>query len=416
MATRTLEEQVVFISIVSIYPLFFIGGLYIWGPVLAWLLLSLYGLRWFFHQALPPSWLLTLWVIGSLTLFATLIIGHYNANAGLAKTIKSSVGWAKGWALFPIFVLAGYALSVRLSVISRACCWLGLHTLLFLAISIMAIPLGLDYLYTSPLKILGGADDQYFAVSFYGVNPESGLPRWRFFAPWAPAASLIGALILICAWYEQHRLLRTVGILGAMCLMLFCQSRLGWLVLPLTLGVLLAQPLVRRGHLWLISAVVACGLILVGPLLLEQLTDFKSAIENARPDSTRVRNALAEIALQRWSDEAPWFGHGIVERGPHAVEYMAIGTHHTWYGLLFVKGTLGLLAFAVPLVITIIWLGVRTIYTPLAWTGLALLLPITIYSFTENLEMLAYLLWPGLLALGVCIRNAQHLEKHHEAI
>jgi hypothetical protein len=47
---------------------------------------------------------------------------------------------------------------------------------------------------------------------------------------------------------------------------------------------------------------------------------------------------LGEIAQQRWRHEAFWFGHGMVERGPHLVEYMPIGSHHSWYGLLLSKG------------------------------------------------------------------------------
>ena len=43
------------------------------------------------------------------------------------------------------------------------------------------------------------------------------------------------------------------------------------------------------------------------------------------------------------------FGHGIVERGSHLVEFMPIGSHHTWNGLLFIKGGVGMLALAVPL-------------------------------------------------------------------
>ena len=36
-------------------------------------------------------------------------------------------------------------------------------------------------------------------------------------------------------------------------------------------------------------------------------------------------------------------GTRIVERGPHLVEFMPIGSHHTWYSLLFVKGSSGAL-------------------------------------------------------------------------
>jgi hypothetical protein len=56
-------------------------------------------------------------------------IGHANLELGLGKTIKSSVGWAKGWALIALFPLAGSALNIQPAIIHRAVCKLGLFTL-----------------------------------------------------------------------------------------------------------------------------------------------------------------------------------------------------------------------------------------------------------------------------------------------
>jgi hypothetical protein len=83
-------------------------------------------------------------------------------------------------------------------------------------------------------------------------------------------------------------------------------------------------------------------------LLVRSWTKFKEA----RAESTRVRQTLKEIAGYRWKTEAPIWGHGVVEPGPHLVEYMPIGSHHTWYGLLFVKGIVGLFALAVPMALS----------------------------------------------------------------
>jgi O-antigen ligase len=58
---------------------------------------------------------------------------------------------------------------------------------------------------------------------------------------------------------------------------------------------------------------------------------------------------LGRLALERWS-EAPLWGHGIVDpRGPAFTKFMPIGTHHTWFGILFEKGLVGLIALAIPL-------------------------------------------------------------------
>ena len=109
-------------------------------------------------------------------------------------------------------------------------------------------------------------------------------------------------------------------------------------------------------------------------------------------DSSRVRATLGRIAVDRWQEEAPVFGHGVVERGPHLVEYMPIGSHHSWYGLLFVKGLAGLLSFALPIVLSTAVLGKNAYRNPRARVGLSMVLLLLLYSFGENLEILAYLI------------------------
>jgi hypothetical protein len=116
-----------------------------------------------------------------------------------------------------------------------------------------------------------------------------------------------------------------------------------------------------------------------------------------------VRGALGRIALQRWEQEAPIFGHGIIERGPKIVERMPIGTHHTWYGLLFVKGIVGLLALAIPMACTLLYLFLEAQRAKMACSALALMMVIAGYSFFENLEILSYLYWPALLWIGIAL-------------
>jgi len=144
------------------------------------------------------------------------------------------------------------------------------------------------------------------------------------------------------------------------------------------------------------------------PFLIESSQDLLQQIHSVRADSSRVRGALERIALERWINEAPFWGHGVVEIGTHYVEYMPIGSHHTWLGLLFVKGMVGFFALALPLTATIFWLGYKYL-TAISnsqhfyqyRTALHLSLVLSAYSFTENLEILAYLHWPAILYIGL---------------
>jgi hypothetical protein len=134
---------------------------------------------------------------------------------------------------------------------------------------------------------------------------------------------------------------------------------------------------------------------------MEGLESFSEQFAAARKDSSRVRAALGRIAVYRWQTEAPIWGHGIVENGPHMVEYMPIGSHHTWYGLLFVKGIVGFAALAVPMIYSLGDLLIKSQRNDTAKLGLTMLLVIFLYTFGENLEILAYLFWPGLIAIGM---------------
>ena len=101
----------------------------------------------------------------------------------------------------------------------------------------------------------------------------------------------------------------------------------------------------RPFFLWVTGVGIAFTGLAMAPLITFA-DDFATRFREARADSSRVREALARIAVNRWRDEAPVWGHGQLEAGPHLVEYMMIGSHHTWFGLLYVKGAVGMVAMA----------------------------------------------------------------------
>ena len=142
-----------------------------------------------------------------------------------------------------------------------------------------------------------------------------------------------------------------------------------------------------------------------GPQILAAIESFTAAFKGARAGSSRVRATLGRIAVDRWEKEAPIWGHGVVEPGPHLVAYMPIGSHHTWFGLLFVKGAVGFVALAIPLLWSFLDLVIKAQNSDTARTGLSIVLVLFLYTFGENLEILAYLIWPGLVLLGLAFQE-----------
>ena len=267
------------------------------------------------------------------------------------------------------------------------------------------------------LKIVGGPGPEFFAVQLYSLEPTDGSFRWRFFTPWSPAAGLIGNMFLIFAFADRRRFWKWLGICAALSMIVLSKSRLALAAAILIWPTVMMLKEVRRPSLWFLAA---GGLLVVTPfiqIIFDGLDTILNSVKSMRADSTRVREVLGEIAIERWRNEAPIWGHGVVERGSHLVEYMPIGSHHTWFGLLFVKGAVGALALLIPLFFSLVEFGIMTVIRSRAGQiafGVTLLM--AFYSVGENLEILAYLMWPGLIVMGIAMRELGQSDPSEKAI
>ena len=409
-----VEDRIVFFALAMTWPVYLVGGLYVLGPVLGVGLTGLLFLRTYVSgsaltsRAVPSAPIgVWVWALGMLFMLVALEVAHAQERLGLGQTIKSTIGWAKGWALFALFPLIGACMNVRLETVLRGAGFVALGTLIVTPILVAAPALGLpEVLFVSPLKVVGGPGPEFFAVQLYSIEPTDGSSRWRFFTPWSPAAGLIGNMFLIFALAEPRKFWKTIGIAAALSMIVLSKSRLAMAGALFIWPTVMMLKEVRRPVLWFLAA---AGLLALTPfiqLALYTLDNVLSSVKSMRADSTRVREVLGEIAIERWWTEAPLWGHGVVERGPHLVEYMPIGSHHTWYGLLFVKGAVGAIALMVPLAWSLVEFSVLTVIRSRAGqVALAMTILMVFYSIGENLEILAYLMWPGLLVMGIAMRE-----------
>jgi len=423
--SRAPEDLIVAIALAATWFVYLFGGLYVLGPVLG---VGLTGL-WFARVYLAGDRVPTLsvpaipsgvwvWIIGMLVMLLALEVGHMNQNLGTGQTIKSTIGWAKGWALLALFPLIGACLHIRLETIIKAAGWVALGTLLLTPIFLVAPMLGLPkVLFVSPLKLVGGPGPEFFAVQLYSIEPTDGSTRLRYFTPWSPAAGMIANMYLIFALSDKRKFWKWMGIISALAMILTSKSRLALAAALFIWPVVIAVGEAKRPAMWFLATL---GLLLLTPMaqgILDWIDGTLNSIKSMRADSTRVRELLGDIAIERWRTEAPIWGHGIVERGPHAVEYMPIGSHHTWFGLLFVKGAVGVIALAVPL----IWSTIE--FALLAFTrstagriAFGMVLLMSFYSIGENLEILAYLMWPGLIVMGIAARELREGSERLERV
>ena len=418
---ETIEEKIVWYSIIWTWGFYVLGALYVVAPVIGWILFAI-GFKKLCEDLIVGgnisrfgiSWTVLSWFFGMFVMLIALIVGHLNYDIGLGPIIKSSIGWAKGWALLALFPFIG-CLSIRSELVIRACCVVGMHTLIAVPIFVLAWLVGApQVLYVSPIQAVGGPGPEFFMVSLYEIDPGSGMPRWRMFTPWAPALGFVANVYMLCALSEKDLRWKAAGMLGAIFMILMSQSRLGIvaaLVVPfITLGIShISHPLMLAA-----GGIATAGLGIIMSPLIAAADVVMTKFSEARADSSRVRAALGRIALQRWQSEAPIWGHGVVERGPHMVEFMPIGSHHTWYGLLFVKGIVGLAALLVPMIVCLLELSIKSSRHKEARLGLGMVLLLFLYTFGENLEVLAYLIWPGLLFIGMGARPSASLRWERE--
>ncbi len=415
---QSSAEKLITLTIGATYGLWLIGGVYMAGPVLGWLLAVLVARAYYLAPIMgrdeapdPLPVTLWLWLVCMAAMEGILLLGHFNFDLGLGQTIKSSVGWAKGWALLALFPVAGYALPIRLEVLVRAVCRLARQTLIILPFLIAAWVLHLpQVLWVSPLKALGGSGDEYFTVILYTIEPGVGTPRWQFFAPWSPAAGMVAVIHFLLAREEVEARWRWTGYVAAVLMAVLSTSRMALIALAIMIPLTLLVGRLNRPSTWAIAAPLALALSWFLPAVMAIANNAQEGFKGARADSSRVRAALGRIAVNRWQDEAYWFGHGIVERGPHMVEYMPIGSHHSWYGLLFVKGITGAVALAIPMLATLGACFRAAMRDRAGRLGLAMILTYWFYSFGENLEVLTYIAWPALLAIGIVLRMARRGE------
>jgi hypothetical protein len=423
MNKQTLPESICFWTYVMTWPLYLVGALYIVVPVLAWMLFFLFLVSAYLGPAIRPDVALTgrvppliwIWIVGMLVMLFALWVGHLNWGLGMGQTIKSSIGWAKGWAMIPIFMLIGAVFQIRRDVLIRAQTIVGLSTLLIFPMMLIAPSIGLpSKLFISPLQATGGPGPEYFSIYLYTMDPETMTPRWQFYAPWSPFAGLIGVVMAIFSTEEKNRFWRNSGLLGGLVQIYFSKSRMSLVGLAVCLLIPRLLPMLKRTSSWFGLTLATSSLAVFGAGAANLIEGSIQGFKSARASSSRVRDTIQSIGYYRWYTEAFWFGHGTVTRGPHIVEFMPIGSHHTWYGLLFVKGFVGFVSLLVPLLSSLISGLIDAIRGPRGRLPFALLLNFVILTFGENLEIEVYLLWPAFVILGIHAREMMDDDKDNK--
>ena len=403
---ENLPEALIWYYIIYTYLLYLLGAQYVAATLLGTYLTYCVLKQWWEEtDKTPPEDKIVLaplnwvWIAAVLVIEFSLIIGHFDNNLGIGQLIKSTVFWYRGWGLFVLFPLAGH-LKIRPEIIYRAACILCFQTLIITPIFRLAALVNLPQItYVSPFKLFGGGALPSAVNLFYILDLDE--IRLVLFAPWAPALGLVGNIYFALVMAEQDRKWRFLGIMGAVAMIVASVSRMAMLALPFVPIFIWCLTHCFRPWFQISAGFLTPLFVMILPWVRNILSTLKERFHNARPGSSRVRKALKEMARQKWEQDAPLWGHGIMQgKGPRVTGGMPIGSHHTWLGILYLQGIFAFIALGTAFFLSVIDLGIKAFTHQNARIGLAMMIILFLFSLGENVDTLAYLYWPGLILVG----------------
>lgn len=414
MKPQNFEEKLVWYSLIGTYGFYFMGAGYFLISIIAWVLTLYLGKKlWNQNENTPTDQQVNIpitvwvWIISMLVMEFALIMGHIDFDLGIPKIITSSINWARNWAYLALFPLIG-CLNIRPKLLYRGVCLVCLQSLILIPIFYLAHTLHLpNNLYSnSLLRLIGGNDPIFYSVKLYGFEEgDINKIRLSLFAPWPPALGLVGCIYFLLSSQESDKKWRLIGMSASVAMIISSVSRLGMVCLAIV--PLLTWFLVNftRPYVQITTGILTFFTGLFAPIIINFITTFKELFSEARAGSSQLREALGRLALERWK-EAPIWGHGIIEpRGIPFTKFMPIGTHHTWFGLIYEKGIVGLIALAFPLLWSFTDLLYKSYKNPIAKVGLGIVLVLLFFTFGERIEGLVYIYWPALIIMGIAFKE-----------
>jgi O-Antigen ligase len=416
MKPINLPEKLIWYYVIYTYVIYYIGGLYLLAPILAvWLSLNLVTKWWSQTDKTPEAEKIyvstpaLVWLVSMGIVAISAILGGLDFDMGSFKIISTLLNrWVRTWLLLALFPLVGH-LNIRPQIIYRAACIFCIQSLILIPLFVVSYNLfdSDSYGYLSPLSKFGGGTSYYY-VKIFGSVLDVGEKRLQMIAPWPPALGLVGNVFFCLCQQETNKILRLFGMAGAAAMTIGSVSRTAIICLPVVPAAtwILVNFMTPWLQILLGSVAAVCGMAYFE--IRGLLDDFIISVREFRSGSTKARDAIQQLALNAWK-ESPIWGYGTLsENGPVSVGSRGIGSHSTWYGILYAHGLLG----CIPLAVAFGWsffellLNLKTYRS--AQVGLSILLMILVYSTGDNIDTLAYLYWPGLVVLGIAFKESSY--------
>ncbi len=212
----------------------------------------------------------------------------------------------------------------------------------------------------SPLASLVPSDlpavQFHLTMTFFASEPFLGRewPRLTLFYPWPVALSFTGIAIVLISLQERALLWRLLGVLGGILAIATSLSRAGYVIFFACLGILFWLKL-ERGLRWLF-AIAGLGLVVLAiaaePGLLNITDVLYDRFTSARAGSSSARHLVYEASYDAFL-ERPITGHGWPGPYLHPKIPIPLGSHSTFYGVLYTGGLITIVPLFLAAIVTV---------------------------------------------------------------
>lgn len=320
-----------------------------------------------------------------------------------------------GWLMLGIALSLGAHYRMAAPALVRATCVLGGWFVLFgvLALILHGVT-GLRELAlpTPPAVFLpASAPAVQFSFTMHIFTSEDllgrELPRLVLFYPWAVVLGFAGIAVFFIAQLERDPAFRVLGSAGGLLAVLGSQGRAPILALFILLGAQIAMLHFRRDAVLLLAAATLFLFALALPFGITPLDLVLGAYEGVnalRPGSSTARELGYALSMAGFL-ESPVLGKGWV--GDHVAPGipMPIGSHSSFYGVLYTGGAVTFALFIIALVTTLIAFARRARRGPVHRTGLLVMAGLALLSYGEGIYSFVLPCLPLLLVAGSALAD-----------
>jgi len=275
----------------------------------------------------------------------------------------------------------------------------------------------------SPIAILLPQDlpsvKQQFTMRFFITDEEflgyDNVRRLVLFFPWSTGLAMAGMTVMLAAWRDRSLVLRFAAIGGGVAALAGSMSRAGAVAAVVAICTTLFCRLTRGAQLLLTTAGALTMEVasLAGYDPASVLSTAWSAFTDAREGSSEARTLVYRASLEGFY-ASPIFGNGHVGPLLHPWVPMPIGSHSSFYGLLYTGGIVTFGMFAIAYIATLVALACRLRHGGYATaSSFALWIAVGMIAYGEGLfslvpSCLVMFVWigGGLSAARTCVARS----------